>query len=111
MKLKGKVHDNVYVVSLSGKIMGGPEIGEIHTAVKSSLEKNMKQIVIDLRDVGWMGSMGIGILICCLTTVRNAGGELKLSGLTDKVIKILEITKLDQVFETHPEVDVAVASF
>ncbi len=111
MKLKEKPRGKVSVVSLTGKIMGGPEIGEIHTAIKSSLENNMKQIVIDLKEVSWMGSVGIGILICCLTTVRNAGGELKLSGLSEKVVKILEITKLDHVFETYPGVDQAVASF
>jgi len=111
MKLKQKVQGNVSVLSLDGKIKGGIEIGEIHTAIKSSLEKNIKQIVIDLKEVSWMGSLGIGVLICCLTTVRNAGGELKLSGLSEKVKKILEITKLDHVFETHPGVDQAVASF
>jgi anti-sigma B factor antagonist len=111
MLIKQKLHGQVDVLSLNGKLVGGEETSEIHAAIKSALGKNITHIVIDLRDVSWMGSVGIGILICCLTTVRSAGGDLKLAGLTDKVMKVLLMTKLDTIFEIYPQIDQAVNSF
>lgn len=111
MKISEKTYGKISVLSLSGKIKGGPEVGDIHTAIKSTLEKSIEYIVVDLKEVDWMGSVGVGILICCLTTVRNAGGDLKLSGLSKKVVKIIEITKLDNVFDVYPDVKQTVASF
>jgi anti-sigma B factor antagonist len=111
MSLTEKFDGNVDVVSLSGKLMGGPEVGDLHAAIKSCLDKKTNKIVINLKDMQWMGSVGIGILICCLTTVRNAGGDLKLAGLNKKIIKILVNTHLDHVFEIHPTAQQAVQSF
>ena len=111
MSIKFTSYGPVDVLSLSGKLMGGPEIIEIHSAIKATLEKKVNHIVIDLKDVKWMGSVGIGILICCLTTVRAAGGDLKLSGLSKKAESLLLMTNLDKVFEIYPKVDKAVNSF
>ena len=111
MSIKFDSFGPVDVLSLSGKLMGGPEVVEIHNAIKATLDKKVNHIVIDLKDVRWMGSVGIGILICCLTTVRNAGGDLKLSGLSKKVMSLLLMTKLDKVFEIYPKADLAVNSF
>lgn len=111
MSIKLASYGPVDVLSLSGKLMGGPEITEIHSAIKATLEKRVNHIVIDLKNVKWMGSIGIGILICCLTTVRHAGGDLKLSGLSKKAMSLLVMTKLDNVFEIFPRVDSAVKSF
>jgi anti-sigma B factor antagonist len=111
MPIKEKLLGQVDVLSIQGRLMGGPETTEIHTAIKSALEKKVNHFVIDLKDVEWMGSVGIGILICCLTTVRNAGGELKLSGLSEKMMRLLMITKLEHVFEIHPQADQAAYSF
>ena len=102
---------NVDVVSLTGKLISGPEVGELHSAIKSCLEERTNMIVINLEDMKWMGSVGIGILICCLTTVRNAGGDLKLAGLNDKIISLLATTKLDNVFEIYPTTKQAIESF
>jgi anti-sigma B factor antagonist len=111
MKITETMHGDVSLLSLKGKLMGGPEVGDIHTAIKGNLDKNIKQIVFDLGGVDWMGSVGVGIIICCLTTVRNAGGDLKLANASDKVLKILEITKLEDVFDIHHNSSQAVASF
>jgi anti-sigma B factor antagonist len=91
--------------------MGGPEVGELHSVIKSCLENKTNKIVINLKDMKWMGSIGIGILICCLTTVRNAGGDLKLASLNEKSIEILVTTRLDNVFEIYPTAKDAVQSF
>ena len=66
---------------------------------------------IDLSKVKWMNSSGLGALMASLTTLRNAGGDLKLANVTKKIESLLLITKLITVFETYESVDRAVASF
>jgi len=70
-----------------------------------------KIIPIDLSKVKWMNSSGLGALMAGLTTLRNAGGDLKLANVTKKIESLLLITKLITVFETYESVDRAVASF
>jgi anti-sigma B factor antagonist len=111
MKIKVKTQNQISIITLNGKVVGDVEVGEIHKAIKKALDKEAKHIVVNLEDVSWMGSIGIGILICCLTSVKNAGGEMKLSGLSEKVEKIIEMTKLDDIFDIYPTTDSAVASF
>jgi len=111
MQISEKIYGDVSLLSLNGKMMGGSEVTDIHMAIKDNLDKSINHIVFDLSAVDWMGSVGVGIIICCLTTVRNAGGDLKLSGLSEKVVKILEITKLENVFEVYDNSKQAVASF
>ena len=66
---------------------------------------------MDLGEVEWMNSSGLGLLISSLTTTRNSGGEMKLARATDKITSLLVITKLNSVFESHPTVETAAASF
>ena len=111
MQLEEKSYGDIGVLSPKGKLASAEDVQQLHTAIKGHLERKTINIVIDLKDVTWMGSVGIGILICCLTTIRNAGGELRLSGLNDKVKKLLVMTKLENVFDTHPNTDQAMQSF
>ena len=111
MEIKEEKFGGVNVVFLEGSLKGGSEVTKLHGAVKNSLDNKTDKIVIDLKDVHWMGSVGIGILICCLTAVKNAGGEMKLSDLTDKIHELLRMTKLEKIFEIHPDAETAVSSF
>lgn len=111
MQVREELRGNVDILSLHGKLMGAEDVNELHLAIKSCIEKRTNQIVVDLQDVNWMGSVGIGILICCLTTVRNAGGDLRLSGPSKKVLRLLKMTRLDGIFQMYPDTDQAVQSF
>jgi anti-sigma B factor antagonist len=75
------------------------------------VEKGKMRIVIDLNDVKSVNSSGLGILIGGLTTMKNAGGDLKLANVSSKIQTLLVVTKLDSIFEQHSSVDKAVASF
>ncbi len=66
--------------------------------------------MIDLKEVDWMNSTGLGIMISCLKTVREAGGDMKLANVTDKIKSLLTITKLITVFDAYNSTDDAVAS-
>ena len=91
--------------------MGGPETISIHDKVKELITENKKKVVIDLSKVKWMNSSGLGTMMGCLTSLKNAQGDLKLSGVTEKVKSLFMITKLITLFETHGTSDEAVKAF
>ncbi len=111
MNLSDYEKDGVAVLEPKGKIMGGPDATILHEKLHECLEKGTKKVVIDLAKVDWMNSTGLGILISGLTTLRNNGGELKLSNVTDKIQSLLTITKLVTVFEAYDSTEEAIESF
>jgi anti-sigma B factor antagonist len=111
MKVSTYEQGSGYVVALKGKVMGGPESADFHDALKKAVSSGKKKIVIDLGEVEWMNSSGIGLLVSAFTTLKNAGGEMKLARTTDKIQSLLVITKLNSVFDSHPDVNTAISSF
>lgn len=110
MAVKEKIEGDVGVVSVSGKMMGGPDTAEIHEKLKSLLADGIKKIVIDLSQVKWMNSQGLGILMACLTSTRNEGGTLRVAGATEKVNSLFMMTKLVTLFDTFETAERAVAA-
>lgn len=111
MKFETKEIYNASVVTIKGKLIGGPDAEEFHSILQSSIEKDIKNIVVDLSDIGFVNSSGIGILVRGYTTMKTAGGDLKLAGISDKVSGVLAITKLNSVLSQYPNVDEAAKSF
>ena len=111
MEVKEQLHGDVGVISIEGNLKGGHEVLSLHTTIKKYLDNKTEKIVVDLKGVEWMGSVGIGILICCLTAVKNAGGDLRLSGLNTKVHKLLQMTKLEKIFDIYSDSQNAVDSY
>lgn len=111
MTIKTKTFGDVGVIYLKGKLMGEPATAEIRDEVHAFFGENIMKIVIDLKGVTWMNSLGMGSLMSVYTTIQNAGGELKLSDVTAKVNSLLMMTKLIRVFDTYETVDKAVQSF
>ncbi|MCK4633160.1 MAG: STAS domain-containing protein [candidate division Zixibacteria bacterium] len=111
MKLSSKEQAGIVILEPRGKIMGGPDASLLHDKLHECIDGNQNRIIIDLAQVDWMNSTGLGILISSYTTLRNNGGHLKLANVTDKIKSLLTITKLVSVFEAFDSVDEAVASF
>jgi len=111
MKLHDHEQDNVTILEPKGKIMGGPDASLLHDKLYELIEQEKKNIVVDLAQVEWMNSTGLGILISSFTTLRSNGGVLKLANVTEKIQSLLTITKLVTVFEAFDSVDEAVKSF
>lgn len=111
MQINEQMKGDVAVISLKGKLMGGPETTAIHDKVKDLVDNNIKKVVIDLGKVKWMNSSGLGVLMGSMTTLKNANGELKLANVTDKVKSLFMITKLITIFDTHDSIDEAVGNF
>ena len=99
------------VIALSGDVMGGPDGSALHDQLQQLKSEGKRNVVIDLDGVRFMNSSGLGMLIGALTTMRNAGGDLRLARVGDRVQSLLMITKLSAVFVHHDTVDEAVASF
>jgi len=111
MKIKEKINGSVAVLTLSGKMMGGPETQAVHDHIKGLISDGIVNVVIDLGDVKWMNSSGMGILMASMTTLKNAEGKLALARVTEKVESLLIITQLIKVFSSFETVERAVASF
>ena len=111
MDIQQREQDDVTILLLSGKIIGGPDASKVNDKLHELAENGKTKIVADLSQVNWMNSSGLGILISALTTVRNAGGELKVAAATDKIRNLLTITKLTNVIKLYDSVDEAIAGF
>lgn len=101
----------VTIVDLSGRITLGEGSAMLREMVRDLLDKGQTKIVLNLADVNYIDSSGIGELVSGFTTVRKQGGELKLLQLTKKVHDLLQITKLYTVFDVHNDENTAVGSF
>ncbi len=110
MKFDDSLHDEIAVFEVSGKIMGGEETTMFHGKLHEYINQNKKNVVVDLARVDWVNSVGLGMLISALTTVKNSGGRLVLANIT-KIESILTITRLITVFEHYDSRDEALKSF
>ena len=111
MKLSTKDVEGITIIQLEGNVLGGPDATALNDALHKLAEKKKKKVVVDLSSVLSMNSSGLSMLIAALTTMRNAGGNLKLAEASKKIESLLVITKLSTVFELHPTVQKAIASF
>lgn len=102
---------DVAIVDFSGKITLGEGSATLRKTIRDLTEGGDKKILLSLYDVDYIDSSGIGELVSAYTTVRNAGGELKLLHLTKRVHDILQITRLFTVFDVQTEETAAVRSF
>jgi len=103
--------DGIVIIDLSGRITLGEGSALLRRMVHELLQNGQKKIILNLADVNYIDSSGIGELVSGFTTARNNGGELKLLHLTKKVHDLLQITKLYTVFDVHSDERTAAASF
>jgi anti-sigma B factor antagonist len=111
MKLTTREVSGVTIVDLSGKITLGEGGVTLREEVRSLVAMGSKKIVLNLAEVSYIDSSGLGELVSAYTAVKNAGGELKLLNLTSKVRDLLVITKLVTVFDVKDDEASAVSSF
>src|SRR5438105_216228 len=103
-------HGDVAVVYLSGAILFGEESASLRSLVRDLLSQS-NQVVLDLKDVSYIDSGGLGTLVALYASARKVGGEIKLSRLGPRANEVLQITKLMTIFDVYDDADVAVSSF
>jgi len=101
MLLRHRRLDDVTILDLSGRITIGEGTLIIRDTMKKFLDSGDRKFVLNLTNCDYIDSSGLGELVTAFTTVRNAGGDLKLVNLTKRVHDLLQITKLLTVFESY----------
>jgi anti-sigma B factor antagonist len=102
---------DVSVVDVAGRITLGEGSSALRDLLRDMVSKGQKNILLNLGEVSYIDSSGIGELVSGFTTVTNSGGQLKLLGLNKRVKDLLQITKLYTVFDVHEDEAGAVRSF
>jgi len=111
MKQNSRQVNGVTIVDMSGRITLGEGSVILRDSIRDLIGKGQKKILLNLGDVSYIDSSGIGELVSAFTSVRNQGGELKLLKLTKKVHDLLQITKLYTVFDIKDDEAEAIRSF
>lgn len=110
LRMSTRTVENVLVVDCSGRLLFGEESASLREMVKKLLAESPK-IVMNLREVNYIDSGGLGTLVSLFTTARNAGGAVKLASLSQRVGDLLQLTKLFTIFEVFDNEQAAARSF
>jgi anti-sigma B factor antagonist len=111
LKLTKRTVDGIVAFECSGRIVFGEESSLLRDEVKQAIADGAKRIVLNLGDVNYIDSGGLGTLVALHTTAHNAGAIIKLASLTKRVGDLLQVTKLLTVFEVHPSEYEALEAF
>lgn len=111
MEMKEEKRGGVLILILVGELMGGEGSQVVQDRIYKTIEEEILSVVLDMGGIKWMNSAGLGIIMASITTLRGSGGDLKLANVNERVLRPIEITKLDRVIEMFESVDEAVDSF
>ncbi len=110
MQIKEKIIDDKVIIELSGKILGGDQVTMFHGLLHQKLDLNKKNIVLDLKEVIRVNSIGLGMFTSAYKAVKQANGRLVLSNITS-VESLLSMTKLINIFDIYDDTKSALDSF
>lgn len=102
---------NCVIITFKGKLMGGPQAEQFREDLHNLIEEGKTEVVVDLGKVSFMNSSGLGLLMGGLTTMRNAGGDLRICRADKKIESLLMVTQLISVFRHFRTLDEAVESY
>jgi anti-sigma B factor antagonist len=111
MKLMQEIKGDVFVLRLSGQLMGGTDADAVRDRVGAALKQGFKKLLFDLNEVTWVNSTGLGILISAHITASNQGGRIRLMRVSRRIDSIFAITRLSTVFATDPDEESALQAF
>jgi anti-sigma B factor antagonist len=111
LKMTDHVVDGVAVVALEGRVVLGEESNALREKVKSLLAAGQKKIVLNMNNVTYIDSSGLGTLVASHTSAKSQGASMKISNLGSKFQEILQVTKLVTVFDAYPSEAAAISSF
>jgi anti-sigma B factor antagonist len=111
LKITDRVVDGVEVQGLEGRIVLGEESNALREKVKALLAAGQKKIVLNMANVTYIDSSGLGTMVALHTSARSQGASMKISNLGSKFQELLQVTKLVTVFDTYPSEAAAIASF
>ena len=111
MKVDLQEHENCIVIRLSGKLVGSPDAADFYAKLKESIEQGKRNFVVNMKDVPWISSSGLGMLVSGLTTVRREKGDMVMAEVSDKTRSLFALAQLDKIFEHYDTVKEAINRF
>ena len=99
----------VALVVVSGRLVLGKEVEALETAVNKLIPSNPRVIILDATALDYADSAGIGTLVACVTSIRKAGGEMRMAGASTRIQRLLQITGVDSLVSLYPTVAAATA--
>lgn len=111
LKLGVRHVDNVAIVDLGGRITLGEASGTMRETIKDLLAQGNMNLLLNLGDVTYIDSSGLGEFVGAYATITNRGGRVKLMNLQKRVSELMQITKLAIIFETYSDEGEAIRSF
>ena len=111
LHIESKDTDGVTILTLSGRVTLGDESNQLRTSIKDFLTHGRKRLVLDLADISYIDSAGLGTLVAAYTSARSEGGDIRLASVTKRFGELLNITKLVTIFSVYDSAADAVKSF
>jgi len=111
MQIVTNMEENVFVIKITGELMAGQDSEKLRNVVDETIQSEQVNVVVDMEEVNWMNSSGLGMLISALTSLRSSGGDMRLANLSERLKRPMQITKLDTVFQDFDSVAEAVKSY
>jgi len=103
--------DDVAILAVSGKLMGGPDMERIRSMVESLVKGGKKKILLDFAGVPWVNSAGVGLLLSLVTSIPRSGAQIKFLHINERVRSILDVTRISSHLESYADEELAMASF
>jgi anti-sigma B factor antagonist len=101
---------DIVVMTLSGKVMGGPDYEKFHGEIKGLIEQDHRKFLFDFSGVNWINSTGIGIIVAVYHSIKAAEGRMVICGANKRVRSIYYVSQLDKIFESFETRDEALAA-
>ena len=111
LKLNSREVKDIVIIDVSGRLTMGESVAEIRDEIHDQVGQGVHKILLNLAEVTYIDSAGLGELTASFTSMKNRGGQLKLLNLTKRVHDLMQITKLYTVFDVFDDEKQAVASF
>jgi len=111
MEMTRREQDGVVIFDLHGELRGGPADEKIFkNGVQEAIDENKRKILLNLQDLKWVNSTGLGFIVAVFHSMRDAGGELKMCSPNDRIAHIFKTTRFDKVIEIFASEDEALSS-
>ena len=108
---KRRIEPDVVVLDISGRITLGRDCQDVEWAVEDLIRENTTKVIFDLSALDYVDSTGIGVIVMSVAKMTRAGGQLQLASLQPRILELLRVTKLDQVWRLYPTVAEAANAF
>jgi anti-anti-sigma factor len=111
LTIQVREREDVAILAVSGKLMGGPDLERIRTTIVGLVDRGTKKILLDFASVPWVNSAGVGLLLALVTGIPRSGAQIKFVHINERIRSILEVTRISSHVESYADEDAALASF